>query len=355
MSGCSNPSGLRVSKAALSPLDALAAELGAVAGQIEREVSLRIDAILADVRRVDAERELRFAALERRVEEAIANIKNGEPGQSVTLDDVHPIVDQAVARAVQAIPPAAPGLPGKDADPDVVRAMVVEAVAALPPAVDGRDADPAEIQRMVAEAVAALPAPVNGKDADPEVIRSLVAEAVASLPPAEKGEPGEPGAPGKLPAVKAWEDRVYYEGEVAFLNGSTFQANRDTGRAPPHDDWICIAAAGRDGRSPVPRGTYADDGDYRELDWVAMNGATFVAKRDNPGPCPGDGWQMIAGQGKAGKPGERGPVGPKGERGEPGPAVASIDTDDEGLITVKNADGSIATCDLYPVLAQLAR
>jgi hypothetical protein len=29
-----------------------------------------------------------------------------------------------------------------------------------------------------------------------------------------------------------------------------------------------------------------------------MHGDSFVAKRDNPGICPGDGWQLLSGPGK---------------------------------------------------------
>ena len=52
---------------------------------------------------------------------------------------------------------------------------------------------------------------------------------------------------------------------------------------------------------------------YRRLDVVALNGGSFVALKDAPGPCPGPGWQLIASQGK------RGAAGEKGERGERGP------------------------------------
>ena len=61
------------------------------------------------------------------------------------------------------------------------------------------------------------------------------------------------------------------------------------------------------------------------LEIVALNGSSFIAKIDEPGPCPGDGWQLIASAGKPGKPGmkgDRGEAGPKGEKGEAGlPAV----------------------------------
>jgi hypothetical protein len=56
----------------------------------------------------------------------------------------------------------------------------------------------------------------------------------------------------------------------------------------------------------------------RRLDVVALNGGSFVALKDKPGPCPGSGWQLIASQGKrgvAGEKGERGPPGPRGDAG----------------------------------------
>ena len=63
---------------------------------------------------------------------------------------------------------------------------------------------------------------------------------------------------------------------------------------------------GRDGRSLEVRGLFSDKETYKALDIVALNGGSFIAKTDNPGPCPGAGWQLIASQGKRGDKGERG-------------------------------------------------
>ncbi len=60
-----------------SPLEALADELGEVAGQIERDANLRLTAALADLGREAAERELRFAKLERMIEDRLASLKDG--------------------------------------------------------------------------------------------------------------------------------------------------------------------------------------------------------------------------------------------------------------------------------------
>ena len=150
---------------------------------------------------------------------------------------------------------------------------------------------------------------------------------------------------------------VHYEGEVVCHQGSTWQAARDTGREPPDaDDWTLIAIAGRngqDGRSFTVRGTWAAHEAYRALDVVALNGASFIARRDDPGNCPGDGWQLVAMQGRQGKPGERGPAGPKGDRGAAGEPVVALTIDAEGLLTLVNGDGSVVRCDLYPVLSRI--
>ena len=40
-------------------------------------------------------------------------------------------------------------------------------------------------------------------------------------------------------------------------------------------------------------------------DVVALNGGSFIARKDVPGPCPGPGWQLIASQGRRGAAGEK--------------------------------------------------
>jgi hypothetical protein len=124
------------------------------------------------------------------------------------------------------------------------------------------------------------------------------------------------------PRIRSYEeDRVCYAGELVTHQGSTYQALRDTGRAPPgQDHWICVAAGGLDGQSPRVRGTYKPVERYTRLDIVALNGSAFIARRDDPGDCPGDGWQLMAAPGKRGQQGLR---GERGERGLPGFSIES--------------------------------
>lgn len=311
------------------------------------------DAMTAIMERTIAPLTERVSSLERQLEEARAVDHSATIAAAVkaAVDAVPAPNDGAPGRdGLDGAPgkdgadgqPGAAGEPGRDADPEVVtelvRSEVERAVAALPKPQDGRSVTAEDIAPLIEER---LPAAIS--------------EAVARIPVPKDGEPGKDGAPGKLPMVKMWSDEVHHEGVVVTFDGATYQAQRDTGKAPPHDDWICIAASGRDGedgRSITVRGTYSEANEYSALDVVALNGGSFVAKSDDPGPCPGPGWQLLASQGKSGKPGERGVPG-RGDRGEAGPPVVAASIDDNGLLTLLNADGSKVECDFYPLLAKV--
>ncbi len=61
------------------------------------------------------------------------------------------------------------------------------------------------------------------------------------------------------------------------------------------------------------RGAFRSDQDYDRLDIVTIEGSSYIARQDGPGPCPGNGWRILACAGPTG------PQGPKGEHGLPGP------------------------------------
>jgi hypothetical protein len=117
---------------------------------------------------------------------------------------------------------------------------------------------------------------------------------------------------------------VHYQGDAVSHGGATYQARVDTGHAPPHGDWVCLAERGVDGRGPMVRGTYSNlVADYTRLDIVSLNGGSFIAKYDNPGSCPGSGWQLLTSQGKRGDKGEKGQDGGRGPKGDTGPVGAA--------------------------------
>ena len=152
----------------------------------------------------------------------------------------------------------------------------------------------------------------------------------------------QPPPPAQFPSVKAWqEDVVYHEGEIVAFAGGCYQAAKDTARAPGAQDWVCLA---RSGDSLTPRGAYDDHGDYRCLDVIMVDGSSFVALKDHPGPCPGADWQLLASRGSRGDrglKGERGLPGPKGDAGASGATIRDWKIERERYVaTPVMSDGS---------------
>jgi hypothetical protein len=86
------------------------------------------------------------------------------------------------------------------------------------------------------------------------------------------------------------------------------------------------------------RGTYDSLTPYGHLDVVALNGGSFVALKDAPGPCPGDGWQLLASCGRRGPRGERGLQGPTGASA---PHLRSVSFDARSMcFRTRMSDGS---------------
>jgi hypothetical protein len=57
------------------------------------------------------------------------------------------------------------------------------------------------------------------------------------------------------------------------------------------------------------RGTFQPGASYARGDMVVIDGGSFIARKDNPGKYPGEGWQLMARQGARGVAGERGAPG----------------------------------------------
>lgn len=338
--------------------DALERALGTIVGESERQlaaVKAQCEATLAATAARVSEAEARLSAIDARIAARLAEVKDGKDGASITLDDVGPLIQAEIEKAVAALPPAKDGRDGKDGASvtlddvaPLVAAAVEKAIVVLPQPKDGRDGkDGADGKSISVDDILPL-------------ISAETARLFAAVPPPRDGIDGKDGADGKdgvFPQVVPWSDRVFYAGAVCAHEGSTYQALCDTGRSPPHADWICLAARGEDGheaREITLEGTYDEKkADYRRLSVVALNGAAFIAKRDEPGVCPGDGWQLFAMQGKRGKPGEPGRDGKPGERGEPGPGLIDGGVDGQGLLTLVNGDGSTVAIDLYPLLSKI--
>ena len=176
--------------------------------------------------------------------------------------------------------------------------------------------------------------------------------------PGIPGAKGDPGSPGKLPIVKAYKaGAVHYEADCVMHAGATYQAMRDTASTPPSDDWICLARAGLDALMPTVRSTWLPTETYSKLDIVALDGSSFVARKDKPGACPGDDWQMITSRGRPGKQGERGTKGDRGDKGAPGepaPTIVGwkINREDFTITPIVSDGSKLAAIELHGLFEQ---
>jgi hypothetical protein len=380
-----------------SLFNVLADELGAVAGRIEREAQLKVGLALAEVGKVIAElraenAEFRSLAREALVQyrsevaDLVAKVdarlsivrdgKNGIDGKAGTIGPAGPPGESIVGPKGDQGEPGI-GLKGDKGDQGEVGKEGAPGLSIKGDPGEkgevgksGAKGDPGERGEKGESIIGPLgltgergPQGEQGeRGKDGESIKGEKGEAGTrgekgaagepgqSIigPQGVKGEPGQDGAPGKLPKVKKWKmGAVSYEGDVVTFDGSLYQAQRDTAMDPfDNKDWVCLAISGRngengkDGRSWTIRGTYDAAKTYQAFDVVTKNSMWFVAVKDNPGDCPGTGWQGGP-VGKAGKPGERGEKGSRGEQGPAGREIIawSVDNKNYSIVPIMS-DGS---------------
>jgi hypothetical protein len=388
------------------PLDVLADELGAAAGRIERELRLKDEARAARFEARLAAIELAaFKAEEERQRifgERLSELRNGrdgEPGKdgkdgkdadiSDLVEKVQEVVDlsaihlgqlnrELTEKVNQKIAEVKDGEPGKDADIEPVLELVdgierkhrsflesleidlstrVEAKLAEvrdgkdgEPGRDGKDADIGPIREEFSGLESHLRLNLEASLGDAlDRINAKLAE-VKDGKDGEQGPPGRDGKDGKLPIAREWTNRVHYEGDVVRHNGATYQALADTGQQPPHSDWGELASRGTDGTGFVLRGTYDTAAEYKQHDIVMINRNSFAAKCDNPGECPGDGWQLF---GPSGQRGKEGPPGAKGADGR-SVSIAGLEADPDAMILrITDSLGKTFELDLEPIAERI--
>jgi hypothetical protein len=253
----------------------------------------------------------------------------GKDGASVTLDDVRPIIDEAVSSAAAAIvaePGAAgpPGPPGKDIDPDEVAARidhaVKTAVGAIPAPKDGQSVTLDDVRPLIDEAaqkaVSALPVPKDGVgmagaliDRDGGLVVTLSDGTTRELGPVvgKDGAPGNPGSDGQDGKDGIGRDgRDGKDGRDGF-GFEDLDVVHDGARG-----FIFRFARGSEVKEfpfTVPvliyRGVFREGDEYQTGDTVTWAGSLWHCDEDTKGK-PGDGqkaWTLAAKRGRDGKDG----------------------------------------------------
>jgi hypothetical protein len=308
----------------------------------------------------DADLETVSDLIRESVKQAVSEIpvpRDGKDGQSVTLDDIQPLIKEAVA----ALPPALQGeqgpagqdgqagrdglsLTAEDVAP-LVQAEVINAVSALPPpekGEPGRSVELSEVQELVTKAIEAIPKPQDGHSVTLEeiepLVQSLIMKSVEALPRAKDG----------ISVVDALVNR---DGRLVqtFSDGSTKDVGVVVGRDYDSTEMARMIAEevakiprpkdGRDGTlenvksvqldertwgwqfkdgtpvegdpivldHPLDRGVWRPELIYVKGDGVSFGGSFFIAQRDDPGkPEVGDGWRLAVKRGRDGKAGRDG-------------------------------------------------
>ncbi len=195
--------------------------------------------------------------------------KDGEDGKSITLEDVAPLIAEAVSKAVAEIPKPADGKDGSNGKDgrDGVDGK------------DGQSVSVEDVERMVDGKVAGWALDFERR------AQGVLERAVDRIPKPADGKDGRDGSDGL-----GFDDlSVEHDGERAISLKFT--------RAG-----VC-----KEFRVDLPvvldRGVYKPDGEYQKGDAVTWGGSLWIAQKDAPGSKPGDGdgWRLAVKKGRDGK------------------------------------------------------
>ncbi|HHX0910215.1 TPA: hypothetical protein ACU6E9_003618 [Pseudomonas aeruginosa] len=249
---------------------------------------------------VPAPKDADMEALKAHLGELVKAIPAPADGQSVTIDDVAPMIRDEVAKAVAEVPPAKDG---ESVTVDDVRPVLAE---------------------LVSKAVADLPQPQPGKDADMDALRAHLDGLVKSLELPNGPSVDEVAATFERrfsDLTLSWERQARETLEKA-ADRMPIPKNGENGRdALPlesfdlslSDDGRTVTVKMQAGEtvieksvkiaSVMDRGVYSSEGSYEKGDGTTYGGCYWIAQKDAPAGAPGASadWRMAVKKGRDGK------------------------------------------------------
>lgn len=260
----------------------------------------------------------RIEAFEQRFAE-LPTPKDGVDGKSVTVDDVAPLIEQAVSKAVAAIPAPKDGIDGKDGEPgrDGIGKDGRDGI-------DGKSVTTDDLLPTIKQWFDALPRPadgrngVDGKSVTVDDVREfmessmskwaleferrasdLIQRCIDRIPKPKDGEKGKDGRDAfDLEDIHA---DIADDGRTLTLAWVRGEDRVERQLILPH---------------VIYRGVHQQGKPYQRGDSVTFQGSTWIAMRDTGSkPETDDSWRLAVKRGRDGKDGLK---GDKGERGAPG-------------------------------------
>lgn len=236
-------------------------------------------------------------ALKEHLSELVKAIPAPADGQSVTVEDVAPLIREEVAKAVAEVPPAKDG---ESVTVDDVRPILAD---------------------LVGKAVADLPPPAPGKDADMEALRAHLGDLVKGIQ--------LPTVP-TIDEVAATFERRFSDLALSWERQARETFDKAADRMPiPKDGRDALPlecfdlALGEDGRtvtvkmqagdvvveksvkiaSVIDRGVFSAEKSYEQGDGTTYGGCYWIAQKDAPAGVPGgsDDWRLAVKKGRDGK------------------------------------------------------
>lgn len=306
--------------------DALAAALAEIISECEREWRREIERIAAESRATIAELKTQVLTSEaalhaaqandrKRIDDALATVVNGSPGhpgkdgrdgadgkdgESITADDIAPMISMIIADELAKIPAPKDGRDGQDGrdGADGKEGVTIDDIAPM-------------ISAVIADELAKIPPPKDGRDGQPG----------RDGAPGRDGKDGERGPPG----VDGKNGRDGVDGAgfdswaVEYDNERAITIKCGSGEREKQFQLMLPLV--------IDRGVYKAGSAYQKGDGVTYAGSFFIAQYDTSEKPETSDWRLAIKRGRDGKDGKDGASGAAGPEGKPGRDLTQIGPD----------------------------